>query len=155
MKNYFINLIHYDKYTNQVMTKLIIENGMSEKSVQLMAHILAAQLVWYHRCKLLPPFGGALWPDSTAGTFGQLINDNHKVWIEFINNLNDADFEKRIAYQNSKGDAFNDKLVDILGHLINHGTHHRAQIGQHLKLAGLESLPVLDYIGFVRNLSHS
>ena len=117
--------------------------------------LLSAQQVWYHRCKLLPPFGGALWPDSTTDTFEQLINDNHKAWIEFIDNLDEDDFEKRIAYQNSKGDAFNDKLVDILGHLINHGTHHRAQIGQHLKLAGLESLPVLDYIGFVRNLSHS
>jgi uncharacterized damage-inducible protein DinB len=155
MKNYFINLIHYDKYTNQVMTKLIIENNKSEKSVQLMAHILAAQQVWYHRCKLLPPFSDALWPDNTADTFEQLINDNHKAWVELINGLDEADFEKRIAYQNSKGDVFNDKLVDILGHLINHGTHHRAQIGQHLKLAGLESLPVLDYIGFVRNFPNS
>jgi len=151
MKNYFINLINYDKYTNAVLAKLIIENGNSEKSVQLMAHILAAQKVWYNRCNLLSPFSGALWPDWQAETFGQIINDNHRVWLEFITRLDEADFEKRIAYHNSKGDAFNDKLIDILGHLINHGTHHRAQIGQHLKLAGLESLPVLDYIGFVRN----
>src|SRR5271170_335422 len=143
MKNYFINLIHYDKYANEVITKLIIENGKSEKPVRLMAHIMAAQQVWYHRCKQLPPFGGALWPDGQAETFGQMISDNHKAWIEFITHLEEADFEKRVAYHNSKGDAFNDKLVDILGHLINHGTHHRAQIGQHLKLAGLESLPVL------------
>ncbi|TWI98232.1 putative damage-inducible protein DinB [Mucilaginibacter frigoritolerans] len=151
MRNYFINLINYDKYANEIITKLIIENAKSEKSVQLMAHILAAQKVWYQRCNLLPPFSGVVWPDWQAATFTQMINDNHKEWIAFVTQLNEADFEKRIAYQNSKGDAFNDKLVDILGHLINHGTHHRAQIGQHLKLAGLESLPVLDYIGFVRN----
>ncbi|MDB5154777.1 MAG: hypothetical protein JWR54_3528, partial [Mucilaginibacter sp.] len=55
-----------------------------------------------------------------------------------------------ISYKNLKGDDFENKLSDVLAHLINHGTHHRAQVGQHLKLAGVE-LPNTDYIFYIRN----
>jgi uncharacterized damage-inducible protein DinB len=34
--------------------------------------------------------------------------------------------------------------------LINHGTHHRAQIGQLIKFDGLEILPNTDYIFYLR-----
>jgi len=72
--------------------------------------------------------------------------------MHYIDGLNADDFDKRIAFKNSQGLPFNDKLVDILAHVINHGTHHRGQIGQDLKIAGIANLPVTDYIFYVRNL---
>jgi len=62
-----------------------------------------------------------------------------------------ADFEKNIYYKNLKGIAYKNKLADILAHVINHGTHHRAQAGQQLKFAGFENLPITDYIFYVRD----
>ena len=79
-----------------------------------------------------------------------MIDDNHKSWAEFLNGLHPEDFQRMIAYKNSKGDSYENLLEDILAHLINHGTHHRAQIGQQLKLAGLENLPNTDYIFYIR-----
>ncbi len=155
MKNHFTRLFDYDKYTNEVITKLILDGNNVEKPTQLMAHLLAAQQIWYNRCNNLPASTSPLWPDWKAETFAQTVQQNYEAWSKFIAGLNEADFKREIHYQNSKGDMFNGKLIDILTHVINHGTHHRAQIGQHLKLAGLESLPVLDYIGFVRNLPNS
>jgi len=152
MKNYFIRLFDYDCFANKLISETIKQAKEPEKPVQLMAHMLAAQQIWYNRCKGLPAPRGALWPDWKAGAFEPIINDNHKLWIAFLNEANDADFEKQITYQNSKGEAFSNKLADVLAHLINHGTHHRAQAGQLLKLGG-ESLPPTDYIFYLRTLN--
>jgi uncharacterized damage-inducible protein DinB len=151
MKNYFISLFDYDHYANQLILKVIKQADEPEKPVQLMAHLLSAQQVWYNRCKGLPPTGSALWPDWKASSFEKLIDDNHSKWISFLNECDDSDLEKQITYQNSKGETFTDKLMEVLAHVINHGTHHRAQAGQLLKLAG-ESLPYTDYIFYLRSL---
>ena len=151
MKTYFTRLINYDRYANELISNALIEANEPEKPVQLMAHMLAAQQIWYNRCNELPAIGGALWPDWKADTFGQIIVDNHQKWTAFLNRLDDTQFEKQIKYQNSKGETFSNKLIDVLAHLINHGTHHRAQAGQLLKLEGV-SLPSTDYIFYLRQL---
>ena len=116
-----------------------------------MAHLLAAQQVWLSRCKGLPATGVALWPDWKSNTFAVIIKNNSELWLNFLNASEPASFETVIAYQSFKGDNFESKLIDILTHVINHGTHHRAQAGQHLKLAGVQQLPITDYIYYLRN----
>jgi len=150
MKNYFLKLFDYDQFENQVILKLIFEANQPDTAVQLMAHLLAAQQVWLNRCKGLPAIAVVLWPDWQADMFEKTINDNYDAWKEFLNGLNPEDFEKIISYKNSKGDSFENKLTDILAHVINHGTHHRAQVGQQLKAAGIESLPYTDYVFYLR-----
>ena len=54
-----------------------------------------------------------------------------------------------VAYTNSSGTAFETPLRDILTHVVNHGTHHRAQIALVLREAGIAP-PATDYIYFVR-----
>jgi uncharacterized damage-inducible protein DinB len=153
MKTYFINLLNYDKYANEVILNAVIHGGMPEKPVALMAHLLVAQQIWLNRCKGLPAVGGALWPDWKADTFSNIIAENNKEWLNYLDGLTEDDFEKLISYKNSQGERFENKLPDILTHLINHGTHHRAQIGQQLKFAGAESLPNTDYIAYIRQLN--
>ena len=111
--------------------------------------MLAAQQTWLNRCKDQPVSGYVLWPDWQTDTFEQLINSNHQEWINFLEYLSPDDFENSVSYKNTKGDAFESKLSDILTQVINHGTHHRAQIGMHLKLAGAD-LPLTDYIFYLR-----
>jgi uncharacterized damage-inducible protein DinB len=150
MKTYFLKLLNYDQFANKAILKSIIDAGEPKPAVKLMAHLLAAQQIWLNRCKGLPAIGGALWPDWKADTFEKLIDDNHTVWIDYINGLSEADFQNVIPYKNSRGDSYENQLEDVLAHLINHGTHHRAQIGQQLKFAGAENLPLTDYIFYIR-----
>ena len=149
MKDYFIRLFNYDKYSNLLMTEMIVNAGGPERPVQLIAHLLAAQQVWLTRCKG-EPFTGILWPEWKADALEQAIHDNHRGWINFLDYLSPDDFDKIISYRNFKGDSWENKLTDILAHVINHGTHHRAQAGQHLILAGVETLPITDYIFYIR-----
>jgi uncharacterized damage-inducible protein DinB len=150
MKDYFIRLFNYDKYANELIYQSIVEAGAAPQAVRLMAHLLAAQQIWLKRCQRLASHNGSLWPDWQADRFPALIRSNHEQWIEFISQLSDEAFSTSVSYRNSKGDEFENKLIDILAHLINHGTHHRAQAGQQLKFAGVEKLPVTDYIFYLR-----
>ena len=154
MKAYFIRLFNYDHYANLLIASAILQTKEHEKAEQLMAHMLAAQQIWLDRCKGALPIGAALWPDWKADTFKEMINDNHQKWIAFLENSNDNDLERLICYKNLRGDAFENKLIDILGHVINHGSHHRAQAGQHLKVAGID-LPITDYIFYLRENMNS
>lgn len=150
MKDYFINLINYDKHTNLQLLQYVFEAGQPEKAVQLMAHMLKAQQVWLARCKDEPMPAGVLWPDWQATAFQCIIEENHAAWIEFLSKLTNGQLSLVKTYQNSKGESFQNSLSDILAHLINHGTHHRAQIGMVLKQIGLEELPGTDLILYIR-----
>jgi uncharacterized damage-inducible protein DinB len=151
MKDYFIRLFKYDHFANQTIVKAIRSANDPVKAVQLMAHLLTAQQVWLSRCVGEPAAPVVLWPDGNANGFEQLINNNSRLWLNYLDTLSAADFEKAIVYQNTQGTPYQTQLSDILAHLINHGTHHRAQIGQQLKFAGAESLPNTDYIFYIRN----
>lgn len=155
MKAYFTRLFQYDVYTNQVILDAIIEAGEPEKAVQLMAHILAAQRIWLNRCLGLPQNTVELWvgPDTPAADLAEKMKEIHQAWVALLGDFTNEDFEKTIYYKNLKGDKWESTLVDILTHVINHGTHHRAQIGQQLKFAGAGSLPVTDYIAYIRQIN--
>ena len=150
MKSYFLRLFSYDIYANQLLLKSITDAGSPKKAIELMAHLLAAQQIWLNRCKGLPTIGGALWPDWPIESLTDIALQNNESWLAYLDGLALTDFENIVSYKNSKGDGFENKHVDVFAHLINHGTHHRAQIGQYLKAAGVESLPSTDYIFYIR-----
>ncbi|RVU00593.1 damage-inducible protein DinB [Mucilaginibacter limnophilus] len=148
MKEYFLPLFDYDRHCNELMLELIIKAGSPEKPVKLMAHILGAQQVWLNRCNgLANAYTVPVWPDWQVEELSPYMKNNPLAWAAF---LAKADFTQRIVYKTSQGAAFDNTVTEILTHVINHGTHHRAQIGQHLKLAGIEELPLTDYIFWVR-----
>ena len=151
MKDHFIRLLQYDLYANQIILKAIRETNNPEEPIRLMGHLLAAQQRWLNRCTDESAVQNDLWPLAETTPFDELIIHNSQGWLSYVNTLTPADFDKEIHYKNSLGIAYVDKLVDILAHLINHGTHHRAQIGQLLKQAGVENLPITDYIFYIRN----
>lgn len=150
MKDYFIRLFNYDRHANLLILDTIKKAGDVQKPVQLIAHALAAQQIWLSRCKGLPTPGIVLWPDWPADTFADIIDHNHKEWIGYLSSLSPSDFDHSISYRTLKGEGFENKLCDILAHVINHGTHHRAQAGQHLLADGADKLPVTDYIFYLR-----
>lgn len=149
MKTYFIQLTNYDRYANLLLLETLIKTGETEKAVELLAHLLSAQQVWLSRLEGKPVTGHVLWPDWKPGIFKQLINDNYQRLINFLDYSAPDDFDKTISYTDLKGSSHENKLSDILAHYFNHGTHHRAQAGQHLKLAGAD-LPNTDYIFYLR-----
>lgn len=150
MKTHFLKLLDYDKHASLLILQSIFENANLQKTEQIMAHLLMTQQVWLQRCKGLSPKNITIWPDWRIETFEAVIHQNHTACTDFINQQTPESFNQLISYQNTKGESFRNYLSDILMHVINHGTHHRAQIGQLLKMISLQPLPVTDYVVYLR-----
>jgi uncharacterized damage-inducible protein DinB len=150
MKDYFVKMFAYDGFANQLILKTMIKANAPGKAVSIMAHLLAVQEIWLNRCTGLTAANSIMWPDWGVDTLAPMIDHHTTSWIAWIDGQSPDQFEKKITYKNSKGDLFENNLTDVLAQVSNHGTHHRAQIGQHLKLAGIDPLPNTDYIGYLR-----
>lgn len=150
MKEYFLRMFGYDLYANNQLLAAIRASNNPEKAAQLMGHLLAAQQRWLRRCKNESDADVIIFPKSETKPFEEIIAKNNSEWVAFLNDLDDAGLNKPIIYQNSSGSPFTNTVAECITQVINHGTHHRAQIGQHLKAAGLETLPQTDYIFYIR-----
>ncbi|RCH55237.1 hypothetical protein DJ568_08600 [Mucilaginibacter hurinus] len=148
MKAHFIKLFRYNHYYNMQMLPLVLDAGETKPAI-LLAHILAAQQIWLARCKGLPITNNiVLWPAEVNLTdLGDGLTHNHTEWEAYLDNISESRLDDMLDYKNLQGQPFTSKLIDIFTHAVNHGTHHRAQIGQHLKLT---ILPATDYIAFTR-----
>ncbi len=140
----------YDLYANQEMLTAIRGLNNPEKPVQLLGHLLAAQQRWLRRCKNESDADVIIFPKTETVRFEELIAANNREWVAFLNGLTEEDMNRAITYQTSNGAPFTNTITEVVTQVINHGTHHRAQIGQQLKYAGMETLPLIDYIFYIR-----
>ncbi|MGY3212268.1 DinB family protein [Mucilaginibacter sp. HD30] len=150
LKEYFTGLFNYDKHVNLQFAALISAADDKDKPIELMSHLLNAQQIWLSRCLGASSSNYQLWPKWGPDTFKDIITKNHNDWVNFLNV--EIDPEQIIVYENFKAEKFSTKLVDILAHVINHGTHHRAQIGMLLKQSEVLELPATDYVHYLRGV---
>jgi uncharacterized damage-inducible protein DinB len=155
MKAYFIKLFGYNKFATEQILDAMAQIETPAIALKLMIHLLTTELVWLERCKLTTPTMPSPWPEPLPVEQCQaLVTPRYEAWIDFLNGLGEEDFDKIIPYHSFAGDAYENPLNEIITHVINHGTHTRAQIGQQLKLAGAKTLPVTDYSYYLRLLNN-
>jgi uncharacterized damage-inducible protein DinB len=64
------------------------------------------------------------------------FDEAHAALIEFVGSRSVQDFERNVDYTDTQGDAHSVPLWQLVMHVINHGTHHRAEAGWLLGQAG-------------------
>ncbi len=146
MKEEFIGLFAYNHHSNQKVLKLVLEHPeeVSEKTINLVNHILNAHQIWNARIVGEPEFG--VWQIHASDVLWELNTENHEKTIQI---LTEVDINSTIKYITSKGIPYTNTVKDILFHLINHSTYHRAQIATELKNYGIEPENT-DYIFYAR-----
>ncbi len=147
MEALFNNLFDYNYYCN----KLVIDICNSSDSVPdevntLFSHILNAHSIWNARI-LGDPVAVGPWDLQETKNWEDIHYENQRTTFGIL--TNHENFDKAIDYQNGAGDLFSNSIQDILFHIINHSTHHRAQINQVLKAHGMAPV-VSDYIFYKR-----
>jgi uncharacterized damage-inducible protein DinB len=80
------------------------------------------------------------------------LKQTNMEWMNILDGLKDENLEKRIEYKNTKGEVFVNNMKDILMHVINHSTYHRAQIAQLIRQNGGEPAKT-DYIVYQRQIN--
>jgi uncharacterized damage-inducible protein DinB len=117
------------------------------KSMHLLSHIMNAQIIWIDRITGTRSSVG-VWDDHDLETCKNMHARASAQIKQEIENR-ESDQQQTIEYVNSRGLHFENQFDDILLHIFNHGTYHRAQIAQDLRINELDPIGT-DYIAFVR-----
>ena len=150
MKDYFLGLFKYNDWANQKLLLCLQKNKINdEKIITLYNHLIVAQNIWLNRINNLSSKNLLLWESKKLLDLIELTHKSSEDWIKFLQEYNLTSFEEVIAYHNSEGKSYETGLADIVIHVINHSTHHRAQIVQLLRSLNIDP-PRLDYIFFCR-----
>jgi uncharacterized damage-inducible protein DinB len=148
MKKYFFKLYQYNAWANKRVLECLTRQKVSdEKILTLMGHIVAAQFLWLHRIKGLPPPDVKLWGSYQLDQLTPLAQRAGTEWVEFVQN-ND-NFDREMTYKNYVGEDYTNNVEMIMIHLVNHSSYHRAQIAMLLRQKGLEPVNT-DFITYDR-----
>jgi uncharacterized damage-inducible protein DinB len=139
MKKYFLKLYQYNAWANErVISCLVKQNIKDEKILTIFGHVLAAQFLWLHRIKGLPPAEVKLWGDYSLDTLKKMVIDANQQWTTFVEST--ADFDREMTYKNYTGDTYTNNVETIMMHLVNHCSYHRAQVALLLRQNGFEPI---------------
>lgn len=140
-------LFEYNKASNDTLIVLLVENEdkLTEKIIPLINHIINAHQIWNNRIESNEMSFG-VWEIHKFRDLERLNHSNYERSLELM-----ADFKSDhvIGYQTTKGQSFKNSVRDILFHILNHSSHHRAQIASEMKKCGIDP-PLLDYIFYKR-----
>ncbi len=149
MKEYFLSLFHYDFWANGSMINAFRTLPQEdENALRWLHHIVNAKIIWLDRSAGVATSRG-VWQ---MGTWEQLLLDHvavHKAWLHLLGESNEDQLFELRSYANSRGDVFQTRQLDILTHVVNHSTHHRAQVAARIREAGFQP-PMTDYVFWLR-----
>ena len=135
---------------NQAMNKALLDafgrygDKASPKSISLMNHIVNAHQIWLARIQIQSATG--VWDVRPLNDLVIQDRENH---ARTFNLLTSDDLSSKISYSNSRGDAFDNTIQDILFHVVNHSTYHRGQIAMDFRNSGLDPITT-DFIFYKR-----
>lgn len=147
MESFLKDLFNYNHYANKLFIQSFEDGFDVEKGVKLFSHIINAHHIWLARIKGdVPMFD--VWEIHVINSFAKVEEQNYKQSIQLLQEVNDL--HQLISYSNSKGNAYQNTIRDILLHIVNHSTYHRGQLASLIRENGMEP-PVSDYIFYKRD----
>jgi len=148
MQNFFKELLEYTFHFNEKVIDVLLNDPVNfpKKSLELLNHTINTQEVWNARMLGQPVIISA-WQIRDTDLLKQINITNYEMSLKIVDTV---DFEKSIDYKNSRGEAYTNNVKDMLFHIVNHSTYHRAQIATDFKAYGITPLAT-DYIFYKRD----
>ena len=114
--------------------------GGSFPSIRLTTlHVLQADYRWLHRFKGKPiveiPNG---WNDANTRTMITTLLGIHQEMIQQVKSM--TDINQLIRFTTAKGTTHEMPFDVLLTHVVNHGTYHRGQLVNMIRMAGAEAV---------------
>lgn len=129
-------LFSYDDWANrEVLASLEAVETPPQRSLNLLAHIIAAEMVWLDRM-LVRKQSWPVWPQLTIQQLRVEIEKLAEVWKDYLSSLGEAGLSTSTTYKNTEGQTFNSQKQDILMHVVMHSAYHRGQIAADIRAAG-------------------
>jgi uncharacterized damage-inducible protein DinB len=142
---FFKELFKYNLFANTQLFALLPTHAASEKALKLASHILNAEEIWISRINDTPA-QTSVWALRDVNTLVDAAKSLHNASMSCLDTV---DLMRSLSYTNSMGASYTNTVNDILFHVINHSTYHRAQIATEIKQQGIAPPPT-DYIFYKR-----
>ena len=146
MKEFLKDIFLYHFKTNEQLlnTMEIYSNGPSEEMLDIFSHSINAHQIWNAR----------IMGRKGLGVFQRHELQHCKAWdkqnyFDTVDIIEAHQLEESIQYENTKGASYENTVEEILFHIANHFSHHRGQLVQLMRKAGMNP-PVTDYIFYKR-----
>jgi uncharacterized damage-inducible protein DinB len=130
-----------------VIGTLVRQHVNDEKILSLVGHVVAAQFLWLHRIKGLPAPDVKLWDKYSLDQLVPMAEKAGQQWLEFVGSTDN--FDREMTYRNYVNEPYTNNVENIMIHLVNHSSYHRAQIAMLLRQNGLEPINT-DFITYDR-----
>jgi uncharacterized damage-inducible protein DinB len=136
LADYLRRQFAYDEWANrEVLAALRASGNASQRSLQLVAHLLSAERIWLERLKQQPQ-SSPVWPKLGLEECEAQAAEMAGLWREYLDLITAGDVNQSVSYKNSKGEEWTSTIVDILTHVVMHSAYHRGQIASHMREIG-------------------
>jgi uncharacterized damage-inducible protein DinB len=92
-------------------------------------HMVAAEWIWLSR-----------WNVATHAAMRARFDDVDRARTAFLDRLDDEALHRVVAYRNTRGQAFENPLWQLLRHVVNHATYHRGQVTTMVRQLGRDAI---------------
>ncbi|HEV7703181.1 MAG TPA: DinB family protein [Gemmatimonadaceae bacterium] len=143
-------LEHLEWADERVLDSLRAMTHLDRRALDLYAHVLGSEHNWLARILQAAP-REKIWPELSLEGAEALAAENAASLRSFLESLSADQLQRKVAYKNSAGLAFESTIEDMLLHVVLHGCYHRGQVALVVRGAGAEPAPT-DYIAWVRGV---
>jgi uncharacterized damage-inducible protein DinB len=158
MKRHFSMMAAYNRWANVRLYDMAaaLPDELYRKPIDIyfksfhgtLNHILTADRIWMYRLEGKGDHPGklnAIIHDDVASLRTARLAEDQRI-VSFVDNLDDADFEKLWEFKTLNGTPQRKYVREILAHMFNHQTHHRGQAHAALTMLGVSEPAPLDLL---------
>jgi uncharacterized damage-inducible protein DinB len=147
-KHYLKHLVEHPNWANRRILNAIGQHPAGD-GVELFAHILTTENVYYRRITGQEPWPLEFWPKLSLEEMADLLQENYDNYNNFISSHSEKQLSGTVKYKNGKGTTYQNDISEMIIHVALHGQNHQGQITRLIHAAGGEP-PVTDYIWYTR-----
>jgi uncharacterized damage-inducible protein DinB len=139
----------YDAWANrEVLTAIRAGRASAARSLQLLAHIVSAEVLWLERLRQQPQ-SQPVWPEWGLEQCEARSAEVAELWHKYLEGVAPDDLAKTVSYKNSKGEPWTSTVEDVVTHVLFHSAYHRGQIASFMRASG-DAPAYTDFIHAVR-----
>lgn len=115
-----------------------------------LGHIVAAQMNWLERWKTgknVTPTTEVQKKIAGLEALQAAFDRSHEALSEYVASLSEEGLDEVLVYRDSSGARNERPLWQLMSHVVNHGTHHRAETAMAMAALG-KPMRELDYLYF-------
>ena len=138
-------LVAYTCWANRAWADFVHAHAAHDEYLAMVvSHVHLAEQVWFQRV-----YGeetrGDVFSTLPEAELRAIAATSKKRYAELL----DSDRDRTVAYRKLNGEPQESQVLDILNHLVTHGSHHRGQMAAHASRNGLTP-PDTSYITYAR-----